>query len=56
VLVVDTALIIPQFETSFSAINARFGGMVGKVLNTVSGPKKVIGVVKDSRNTARVVV
>lgn len=55
-LVVDTALIIPQFDSKYTNVNSKFGPMVGKVLSTPTGPKKVLGVVNDSKGTARVAV
>lgn len=55
-LVVDAALNIQGFDASAASVNSKFGAMVGKVMSTVSGPKKILGIVKDNKNTARVVV
>jgi hypothetical protein len=56
VLVVNKAFAAPSFDARYETLWNTYKDHIGKTVQTVSGVKKILGIVKDSKGTARIVV
>ena len=56
VLVVNKPFVAPNFDARYETIFNNYKAHIGQTIQTVSGVKKILGIVKDSKGSSRIVV